>query len=120
MAAIRWWGLSTPLALGLFAAWFVKDLALFPVLRRAYETGEASPAEALVGSRCIVLRTLDEEGTVRLGAELWRARVGSDDAPVHAGATVRVRAVRGLTLIVEPESAGPDVPEAPRAEKDAG
>lgn len=113
-AGVRWWELDPRLGAGLFAAWVVKDLALFPVLRRAYEPAEASPAEALVGAHGVVMRALEPAGTVRLGAELWSARVASGEDPLAAGTAVRVRAVRGLTLWVEadPEARG----RAPRGE----
>jgi membrane protein implicated in regulation of membrane protease activity len=37
-----------------------------------------------------------------VGAELWRAVVARERAPVEEGATVRVVEVRELTLHVEP------------------
>jgi membrane protein implicated in regulation of membrane protease activity len=49
-------------------------------------------AEALVG----VTGRMTDDGWVRVNGELWRARGGS------AGDEVRVRAVDGLTLDVEP------------------
>jgi membrane protein implicated in regulation of membrane protease activity len=41
-------------------------------------------------------------GYVRIGGELWRAEAASGFVP--RGAPVRVVAVRGLTLVVEPEA----------------
>jgi membrane-bound serine protease (ClpP class) len=56
--------------------------------------------ETMVGTRATVVEACAPLGQVRVRGELWRARARS---PVHAGETVRVAAVEGLTLEVEPE-----------------
>ena len=55
--------------------------------------------EALVGSSAEVVEPCRPLGRVRLAGELWRARC---DEGADAGERVRVRAVDGLTLVVEP------------------
>ncbi len=102
---VRVWDLSLALAALVLALWIVKDLALFPVLRIAYEpAGGSGGAENLIGALAIVSADLDPEGWVRIGAERWRARVSREHAPVPSGTAVRVTAVDGLLLRVEPES----------------
>lgn len=64
-------------------------------------------AESLVGARAEVVEACLPTGRVRVGGELWRARC---DEGVPAGAQVRVLAVEGLTLVVEPLSRSPDSP----------
>jgi membrane-bound serine protease (ClpP class) len=64
-------------------------------------------AEALVGQEAEVVETCRPDGQVRVHGELWQARC-ADGADV--GDTVRITAVRGLTLDVEP------VPRSSRAE----
>jgi membrane-bound serine protease (ClpP class) len=55
--------------------------------------------EALVGREGVALGDLWPEGQVKIGGELWQARCpGGCDA----GTRVVVRAVDGLTLVVEP------------------
>ncbi len=56
--------------------------------------------ETMVGTRATVVERCAPLGQVRVQRELWRARARS---PVEAGETVRVAAVDGLTLEVEPE-----------------
>jgi membrane protein implicated in regulation of membrane protease activity len=99
--AVHWLELPRTLAAALFAAFVVKDLALYPILRRAYEPAEPSGAAHLVGALGVVTRPLGPEAYVRLGAELWRARVRGEAAPLATGERVRVREVDSLTLIVE-------------------
>jgi len=56
-------------------------------------------ADALVGADAVVVTTCRPLGQVRVAGELWRARC---DAGAAVGETVRVVAVEGLTLAVEP------------------
>ena len=100
---VRTWDLGWPVAALVLGLWVLKDLALFPVLRIAYEPGGGSGgAENLVGALASVSVALDPEGWVQIGVERWRARVSGRHAPVPVGATVRVLAVEGLLLRVEP------------------
>jgi membrane protein implicated in regulation of membrane protease activity len=62
-------------------------------------------AEAMVGGHAEVLESCAPEGRVRLGGEIWNAR---SDIPVARGQLVRITAVDGLTLAVEPLEANPD------------
>jgi membrane protein implicated in regulation of membrane protease activity len=100
---VHWEHLSPAVAYVLFGIWVLGEIALFPFLRVGYETGGTQGgAEALVGALGVAQEDLDPEGYVRMGAERWRAVVASECAPVAAGAEVRVREVRQLTLVVEP------------------
>lgn len=88
-------------------AWIVKDMALYPLLRSAYEVNEAPPVERLIGRRGVAVEPLAPAGYVRIGAELWRAR--SDDAtPIAPRLTVEVVGAQGLVLSVR--NAEPDAP----------
>jgi membrane-bound ClpP family serine protease len=100
---MRVWDLSLGLAALVLGLWIVKDLALFPMMRIAYEpAGGSGGAENLIGALGTVSADLDPEGWVRIGAERWRARVAREHAPVRAGSAVRVIGVAGLELRVEP------------------
>ena len=55
-------------------------------------------AETLVGRRAVVSVDCMPEGQVRVAGEIWRARC---DAGAGVGDDVVVRAVDGLTLVVE-------------------
>jgi membrane protein implicated in regulation of membrane protease activity len=57
-----------------------------------------------VGQRVLAEEGLAPDGYVRIGAELWRAELAGGSAA--RGAVLRVVAVRGLTLVVEPEERG--------------
>jgi membrane protein implicated in regulation of membrane protease activity len=108
IALVRIWGLSPRTALLLFAFWVIKDMAMYPLLRKAYAGGEHDAGEALVGAIGTARERLDPDGYVRIGSELWRAEVPREHAPVESGAAVRVCAVRNLTLRVEPASDAPN------------
>jgi membrane protein implicated in regulation of membrane protease activity len=57
-------------------------------------------AEGLVGERAEVIQELAPAGRVRLRGEIWSAR---SSVPTAVGEAVRVAAVEGLTLVVEPD-----------------
>jgi membrane protein implicated in regulation of membrane protease activity len=100
LAALVWgWGLAPRLAALFLALWVLKDVVLYPFVRRAYEPRSGGGADALVGAVAVARERLDPEGYVRVGHELWRARVRG--GAVEEGAPVRVLEVRGLTLVVE-------------------
>jgi membrane protein implicated in regulation of membrane protease activity len=86
----------------LLAIFVIKDFVFYPLLKSAYEKGDPTGAGSLVGALGTAQKRLDPEGYVRVGAELWRAVVARDRAPVEVGTAVRVLAVRELTLHVEP------------------
>ncbi len=102
-ALVAWGWIAPRLAIALGALWVAKDLALYPWLRRSYEDGPADAGAALVGRSAVARDRLAPRGWVRLGSERWRAELAPGSAPVEAGAAVRVVAVRGLTLVVEPD-----------------
>ena len=56
-------------------------------------------AETLVGATAVVVEPLRPEGLVRVVGELWRARAAGE---VEAGERVRIVALDGLVLDVEP------------------
>ena len=86
----------------LLGLWLFKELALFPFVRRAYEHADASATSSLIGKSAVVTERLDLQGTVRIGPELWWARLPPGAEPVEEGAQVCVTAVEGLTLHVDP------------------
>jgi membrane-bound serine protease (ClpP class) len=64
-------------------------------LRRPVVTG----VQAMIGENGEVLDEFNGKGRVRYGGEIWNARSAST---LHAGQTVRITQVDGLTLWVEP------------------
>ncbi len=83
---------------GLPVFWILKDMALYPFLRSAYETSDTSPIERLVGAQGKTVETLAPLGYVRIAGELWRAE--TDTGPVAAGTPVEVIGANGLVLQV--------------------
>ena len=101
---VRWTELTPTVAVVLFGLWVIKDLAMYPVTRIAYEPqGGGQGADALLGALGVAQEDLapEQTGYVLVGAELWRAQLCGDQS-VAKGAAVRVTEVRDLTLQVEP------------------
>jgi len=99
----RWIDLPLWAAVGLFFLWVAKDLILFPLLRPAYEAAGKRGVERMIGVQGIVEERLAPVGYIRVGSELWRAEALQTDKPIPLGSRVRVRGVRGLTLLIQPE-----------------
>lgn len=100
---LHWWvALSLGWVLALFALWAVKDFAMYFFLRSVFTPPRTGP-ETLVGARAIVQEPLAPGGQVRVGGELWRAESLQPRNVIAPGTPVVVRAIRGLTLLVEGE-----------------
>ena len=106
----RWAGLSYGWAVGVFVVWIVKDIAMYPLVRGAFAPARTG-AEAFIGARGVVADALAPLGYVRLDGELWRAESLRPRQPIPAGVPVVVRAVQGLTFLVEAETPGARRPE---------
>ena len=77
--------------------------AFFGLVIRAVVRAQRTPAskpDDLVGREAVVVRDLDPEGVVLIAAEEWSAV--SDRGVVPKGSHVRIAAVEGLELRVEP------------------
>jgi membrane protein implicated in regulation of membrane protease activity len=96
---IEWLGKRE--AVVLFALWLLKDVALYPFLRGAYDaSGSASGAVRLCGHQGRAREDLDPAGYVIVAGELWRAEAIESDLPIPAGARISVEEVTGSTLRV--------------------
>ena len=96
----RWLDLSPTLAWVIVGLWVVKDIALYPLVRRVYRQvpSRRDPGPGSVG---VVRHRLDPAGYAAFKGELWRCVTRRGAGPVEAGARVRVVRVEGLTLVVE-------------------
>jgi membrane protein implicated in regulation of membrane protease activity len=102
LAIAAWEWLGTPLwtTWAVPLAWAAKDALLFPFVWRAYEPDDRTAPAGVGGAIGVVEEALEPRGWVRLGPELWRAELVRGAAP--RGTRVRVLAVEGLVLRVEP------------------
>jgi membrane protein implicated in regulation of membrane protease activity len=101
LAAWEWLGAPAWLAWGAPLAFASKDALLFPFVWRGYEPDDVASA-GLIGELAVAEETLDPGGWARLGPELWRVELTRGARSVSRGQQVRVVAVEGLLLRVEP------------------
>lgn len=85
----------------IIALWIVKDILLYPFLRRYYRPPLSSPFEALIGKEGSIHSDLNPEGYISIGMELWRARPSHGSPPLKKGVRAVVTAVEGFTLYVK-------------------
>jgi membrane protein implicated in regulation of membrane protease activity len=102
---LHWWiALSLGWILGLFALWVAKEIAMYSLLRDVLRPSRTGP-ETLVGARAVAREPLAPTGHVLLFGETWRAESLQPHNVIAPGTPVIVRAIRGLTLLVEGEQA---------------
>ena len=85
-----------------FGLWLGKEVVLFRFVRGAYEPSEPSATRQLEGKVGRVTRPLvgTKPGWVRIGSELWSARLADGSRVAEVGTEVEVQDVEGLTLVV--------------------
>ncbi len=110
-ALARWAGLPRWGAVALVVAWVLKDAALYPWLRSAYEPDSRSVIERMVGLAGIAVERLAPRGYVRVRGELWQAEPTAPGMAIEAGHPVTVYSIRAGLLLVRPGvDASPDRP----------
>lgn len=104
LMADHWLDLRKLTMLSIVILWISKDLIMFPFVWRAYDQNSQRIVYRMIGERAVVKERLSPSGYVQVHGELWRAELMPDTTAVEKGRMVRVREVRGLTLIVQPET----------------
>jgi membrane protein implicated in regulation of membrane protease activity len=103
LAGLVHWELFPPwLSLLCFSGWVLKDLILYPITRTAYERGNKTGSEALVGTRGVAEGNLAPEGYVRIRGELWRAVTNPEDHGIASGTEVEVLSATHMKVLVRP------------------
>jgi membrane-bound serine protease (ClpP class) len=97
---IPWW--TVVLVVGGIALMMVAGM---PAMLRARFSTPTIGRESMVGEMGAAAADVDPEGTVTVRGALWRARTNRA-TPIVAGDIVRVVAIDGLLLEVEPEEGG--------------
>mgnify|MGYP001080391222 CR=1 FL=1 len=93
-------GIKIPLAslIALMVAWAAVSVLTYRAGSRALRRKPMAGPEAIVGSKGKVVKTLDPEGLIRIGAELWRAKSAGNK--INVGEEVTVARQNGTKLIV--------------------
>ncbi len=117
---------AAPVALGAFAASIVAAfgdaiepqliafilgssaslLALRPLVRKHLQPPEPdkrSNVQSMLGARAVALERIDiDQGTVRIGQEVWSARTESESIVIEEGERAEVVTIKGVYAYVEP------------------
>ncbi len=104
LVLVQWWiNISDWVFWGSIMIWIAKDVVLFFFTWRAYDTTAAKPGRSMVGARGITQNRLAPSGFIHVRGELWKAEVWGRGRPIEIGEKVKVRDIKGLTLIVQTE-----------------
>jgi membrane-bound serine protease (ClpP class) len=76
-----------------------------PAMVRARFSTPTIGRQSMIGEMGTALAAIEPEGTVEVRGAPWRARTNRA-TPIASGANVRVVAIDGLLLEVEPETGG--------------
>jgi membrane protein implicated in regulation of membrane protease activity len=95
--------IPTSVVWGIPILWVLKDIILFPLTWRSYESYSRHDPHPMVGRHGIAQQTLAPSGYVRVGGELWLAEVVGNEGSIEKGERIRVREVNGLKLLVNRE-----------------
>jgi membrane-bound ClpP family serine protease len=95
-------GIHLPLAvlIAMMITWAVVAIIVYRAGSRALEAKLATGAEAMIGIKGKVVRPLDPDGLIGIGAELWRAK--STGRRIDTGEEVTIVGRKGTILIVHP------------------
>jgi len=96
------YGVSIPFIVAMGITNAILFGALVAMAMRARKQPVVSGREEMIGSIGEVLDDEDDINRIRVHSEAWQVR---SDAPLKTGQKVRVKAVEGLTLVVEPTNA---------------
>ena len=96
----QWVAIPTYVVWGIPILWLLKDIILFPLTWRSYESSNQRDPHPMVGQPGIAQQTLAPSGYVRVGGELWLAEIVGDEGSIEKGERVRVREINGLKLLV--------------------
>ena len=99
----EWIRLPLWAASGLFTVWVLKDIALYPLVRTAYESDVNTGVEQLVGEKGVAQEWLDPRGMVRVRGELWQAEAEPRGQPIEPNSEIRITGAHNVTLIVSRE-----------------
>ncbi len=102
VAVTRWTALPGWGAVALVVVWVLKDAALYPWLRSAYEPDSRRIVERMIGLAGVAVESLAPRGYVRVRGELWQAEPVDEHMTIEAGHPVTVQGVRMDTLLVRP------------------
>ena len=95
----QWFDIPLWLASGVLVVWVIKDYALYPFLRFAYEADHRPQIERLIGATGKAVGSIAPDGYVRVRGELWRATIEAAE-PIKEDEPVEVVGVEGMTVII--------------------
>jgi membrane protein implicated in regulation of membrane protease activity len=96
----EWVGLPFWTTAGFFTVWLIKDIALYPLVRTAYESDVRTGVEQLVGEKGVAQESLDPHGMVRVRGELWQAETEPNEQRIDPNSEISITGAYGMTLIV--------------------
>lgn len=100
----EWNKISMSTALFIIAVWLVKDIILYPLTVKSYDTASIKTGiQRYVGKQGLAHQALDPEGYILIQTERWKAISLSGD-PIPKGTEVIVEKAADMRLYVIPST----------------
>jgi membrane-bound ClpP family serine protease len=101
LIVVQFW-LPVPLWLRvtLILLWILKEIFLFPLVWRAYDSGATELTRPMVGLKGVTKERLAPTGYILIQGELWKAEKMNNEPPIEKDRRVRVEKIDGLKLFV--------------------
>jgi len=87
----------------LMIAWGIYSYITYRLTKKVQGKEVPTPADIMIGRKGTAVTSLDPDGIVKLGGELWKA--SATDSPISAGDEIVVMSIRGLILSVTRDEA---------------
>ena len=97
----RWYGLNNIIMMSIIAGWILKDIFLFPFVRKAYHIREHDKSKMMLYEKGTAVKAIDSIGFVRINGELWQAELADSNDPINKNDPIEVTEICGLKLKVK-------------------
>ena len=97
----QWYELSFLIKISAIFGWIVKDIILFPFVKRAYSIKERDKSKMLLNEKGIAVETINPKGYVRINGELWKAELSNINDPIFKNDPIEITEICGLKLKVK-------------------
>jgi len=97
----HWYPLGDLLKIVIILLWALKDILMFPFVRKAYSQKDRDKSKSILGETGVAIEVINPKGFVKIRGEIWQAELTENDIPILKGDRVEVVNIDGLKLKVQ-------------------
>lgn len=96
----RLYDLNIIIIVGIISGWILKDIFLFPIVRKAYHIKENDKSKMMLYEKGVAVKKINPMGYVRINGEIWQAELTDINDPINKNDPIEVTEICGLKLKV--------------------